>query len=143
MFGADCGVIEAGRHRMGQFDLPFFVREQKSLRALQYAEASTLKAGCMFTGTNSFASGFDADHPHMSILQERMEQTDGVAAAADARDEQIGQPFFALKSLTTRFDTDDALKIAHHHRVWMRAENGTQYIMSRAHVCDPIAHRLV
>ena len=25
----------------------------------------------------------------------------------------------------------------------MRAENGTQYIMSRAHVCDPIAHRLV
>src|SRR5437879_13729004 len=110
MFGANCGVIETGRHRMGQFDLPFFVREQKSLRALQYAEASPLKAGCMFTGTNSFASGFDADHPHMSILQERMEQTDGIAAAADACDEQIRQASFALVDLASRFNPDHTLK---------------------------------
>src|SRR5436853_7883963 len=103
MFGADCGVIEAGRHRMGQFDLPFFVREQKSLCALQYAEASPLKAGCMFTGTNSFASGFDADHPHMSILQERMEQTDGVAAAAEACDDQMRQARLACRQLAVTF----------------------------------------
>src|SRR5438067_13837447 len=110
MFGADYGVIAAGRHRMGQFDLPFFVREQKSLCALQYAEASPLKADCMFTGTNSFASGFDADHPHMSILQERMEPTDGVAAAADECDEQIRQARFAFEDLAARFNPDNALR---------------------------------
>src|SRR5438105_11301453 len=126
MFGADCGVIEAGRHRMGQFDLPFFVREQKSLCALQYAEASTLKAGCMFTGTNSFASGFDADHPHMSILQERMEQTDGVAAAADACDEQIRQARFAFEDLASRFNPENALKIEHHPRGRMPVEDRGQ-----------------
>ena len=72
-----------------------------------------------------------------------MEQTDGVAAAADTGDEQIGQPFLALQNLAARFDADDAVKIAHHHRVGMRAERGAQYIMSGAHVRDPIAHRFV
>src|SRR5207244_9477972 len=113
------------------------------LRGLHYAQASPLKTGCMFTATNSFASGFDADHPHMSILQEGMQQTDGVAAAADACDEQIRQARFAFENLASRFNPDDALKIAHHHRVRMRAEHRAQYIMSGVHVRDPIAHRFV
>src|SRR5215471_4660372 len=119
MFGADRGVIEPGRNRMGQFDLAFFVREEKSLRALQNTESPALKTRGVLSGANSFATGFDADHSHLSILQERVEQADGVAAATDTRDEQIGQTFFALENLATRLDADDALKIAHHHRVGM------------------------
>src|SRR6266705_6952602 len=143
MFRSNCGVIETGGHRMGQFDLPFFVGEQKSFRSLQDAEASALKTGRMFTAANAFASGFDANHPNMSILQKGMEQPDGVAPATNACDQQIRKALFALENLPTRFDADDALKIAHHHRVRMRAEHRAQYIMSRAHVRHPIAHRLV
>jgi hypothetical protein len=31
---------------------------------LEDAEPSALKAGCMFTGADAFAAGFDADHSH-------------------------------------------------------------------------------
>ena len=54
-----------------------------------------------------------------------------------------GRRSFAFENLPARFHADDALKIAHHHRVGMRAERGAQYIMSGAHVRDPIAHRFV
>ena len=97
----------------------------------------------MFAGANSFAAGLDADHSYLSIFEKGMKQTDGVAPATDAGDKQIGETFLALENLPACFDTDDALKIADHHRVGMRAERRAQYIMSGAHVCDPIAHRFV
>src|SRR6267143_4560900 len=128
---------------MGQFDLPFLVREKKSFGALQHAEAPGLETRGMLTATNSFAASFNADHPHISILEKGMEQADGVAAAADARDEQVRQALFAFENLAARFNADDALKIAYHHRVRVRAQHGAQYIMCGAHVRDPIAHRFV
>jgi hypothetical protein len=51
-----------------------------------------------------------------------MKQTKGVAAATDAGDEQIGQTLFAFENLLPRFLADDALKIAHHHRIRMGTE---------------------
>src|ERR1700736_2837720 len=97
----------------------------------------------MFAAANAFATGFDADHSDMSILKKGMKQADGVPAPADARDEQIRKPFFAFENLAARLNADNALKIAHHHRVWVRAQNRAQYIMSGPHVGDPIAHRFV
>src|SRR2546430_9196216 len=143
MFWPDGGVIETGGHRMGQFDLAFVVGEQESFRSLEHAEASALETGCMFAAANAFAAGFDADHPNISVLQEWMEQSDRVAAAADAGDEQIRQALFAFENLAACFNADDALKIADHHRVRVRTKNRAQYIMSGADVGDPIAHRFV
>ena len=51
-----------------------------------------------------------------------MEQTDGVAAATDAGDEQIGPTLLALENLLSCFLADDPLKIAHHHRIRVRTE---------------------
>src|SRR5438552_3118689 len=143
MFGADGGVIEAGGDRMGQFDLAFFVGQQKSFGALENAKSPTLKSSSMFSAPNSLAAGFDADHAYISILQKRVEQSDRVAAAANAGDKQIGQLLRAFEDLTARFNTDNALKIAHHHRVGMRAKDRSQYIMSGADVGDPVAHCFV
>src|SRR5207244_12574891 len=103
MFRSDRGIIEPSRHRMSQFNLAFFVGEQKSFRSLQHAKPAALKTRGVLATPNSFATRFDADHPHMSILQKRMEQTEGVATAADAGDEQIGQAFLALANLAARF----------------------------------------
>jgi hypothetical protein len=41
-----------------------------------------------------------------------MEQADRVRAAADRRDQKIGQPTFGGKDLLARFLADDRLKIA-------------------------------
>src|SRR4030095_29124 len=102
MFGADRGIIEPGRDGMSQLDLAFFVGEQKSFRALQNTEPSTLKTRGVLSGANSLTTGLDADHSHLSILQKGMEQTDGVAAATDTRDEQIGEAVFGVENLGTR-----------------------------------------
>src|SRR5438477_429536 len=128
MFGPDRGIIESGGDGVGQFDLAFFVRQQKSFRSLQDAEPSALESRSVFARADSFAASLDADHAHMSILQKRMEQTDCVRAAADAGDEQIWQAFFAFENLPARFNADHALKIANHHRIGMRAEDRAQYI---------------
>src|ERR1700736_2703464 len=123
MFRTDRGIIEAGRHRMGQFDLAFFIGEEKGFRSLQNAEPSTLKPRGVLTTANAFAAGFHPDHPYMLILQEWMEEADRVAATADAGDQQIGQSFFALENLPARFHANDALEITHHHWIRMRAED--------------------
>src|SRR6267378_5655143 len=128
---------------MGQLDLALFVGEQKSFRPLQNAEAPALKTGGVFSAANAFATSFNSDHSNMSIVQKRMEQANGVAAAADTGDEQIRQTTFAFENLMARLNANDALKIAHHHGVRMGTEDRAQYIMSGAHVRDPIAHRFV
>src|SRR5438477_4952804 len=143
MFGADGGVIEPGRDGMGEFDLAFFVGQQKSFRSLEHTKPSALKPRGVFATSNAFATRLDADHPYLSIFEEWMKQTDGIAAAADARHQQIRLPSLAFEDLAARFNTDDALKIAHHHRVRVRAEDRAQYIMSGPDVGDPIAHRFV
>src|SRR5437588_490217 len=109
---------------MGQLDLAVFVREQKCFRALENTEPAALETRGVFPGADAFAACFDADHPNGGVVQERMEKSDGIAAAADTCDKQIRQPLFALEDLAARFDSDDAMKIAHHHRVGMRAERG-------------------
>src|SRR5206468_804954 len=128
---------------MGQLDLALFVGEQKSFRPLQNAEAPALKTGGVFSAANAFATSFNSDHSNMSIVQKRMEQANGVAAAADTGDEQIWQTTFAFENLMARLNANDALKIADHHGVRVGAENRAQYIMSGAHVRDPVAHRFV
>src|SRR5260370_30896757 len=116
MFRADRSVIEAGRNRMGQLDLPFFVREQKSLCALQHAEPAALEPRRVLAAPNSFTTCFNADHSDKSVLQEGMEQANRLTAAADAGDKQVWQSFFALHNLTPRFNADYAVKIADHRR---------------------------
>src|SRR5207253_11257406 len=46
----------------------------------------------------------------------------------------------AFQNLLSRFNTDDSLKIADHHRVGVRPEGGPENVISRAHVRYPIAH---
>ena len=70
----------------------------------------------------SLATRFDSDHPDALVIQKRMEQANGVAAATNASDEQIGQTLFAVENLLSRFLADDALKITHYHRIRMGTE---------------------
>src|SRR5215831_17260311 len=113
MFRADRGIIEPGGHGVSQFDLAFFVGEQKRFCSLKDAEPAALESRGVFPTANSFAARFDADHSNLSIFEEGMKQTDRIAAASDTGDQQIGQAFLARENLAPRFHANDALKIAH------------------------------
>src|SRR5262245_2130217 len=122
---------------MGGLDLPIFIGEQPSLGALQHAEFSALETGCVTSWDNSFATGLHADHAHTLVGEKRIEKPDRITSTAYAGDEKIGQPFLALEHLPTRLVADDAVKIADHHRVRVRAVSGAQDVMSRSHVGHP------
>src|SRR3954452_17343024 len=119
---------------MSQFDLAVGIREDKRLRALKNTESSALETGGMFAGPDAFAARFYPDHSDGFVVQKRIEHSNRVAAAADTSDQDVGQASFALHDLAARFNADNALKIADHHWIGMRAKGGTEDVMSRANV---------
>ena len=72
-----------------------------------------------------------------------MKQADGVAAAADASDADIGQLARHLLNLLARFNADDALKVAHHHRIGMRTKRRSKQVKGRLDIGHPVAHGFV
>ncbi len=84
-----------------------------------------------------------ADHLHGFVLEERIEQAHRIGAAADAGDEQVGQALFLFQDLPAGFVADDALEIAHHQRIGMRAIDRAEDVMRGADVGDPVAHGFV
>ncbi len=94
----------------------------------------------MFAQFVAAAAGFHADQPHGFVLHERMENSDGIAAAADAGDHLIRQAAFGFENLLARFEADHAMKIAHHGGIRMRAQRRAQQVMGVGDVGDPVAH---
>ncbi len=82
-----------------------------------------------------------------AVGQEGVENADGVAAAADAGDNRIGQlarpAGLRIQHLPARFGADDALEVAHDGRVGVRPQRRAEQIVRRAHVGHPIADGLV
>src|SRR5258708_10629558 len=95
----------------------------------------------MLTERRAAAAGFDPDQLHAPIRKERMKHPDGVASAADAGVNRVGQTPLGFDNLPSRFLANDAVKITNHYWIRMRAQRGTEQIVCRLNVGDPIAHR--
>ena len=89
------------------------------------------------------AGRLDAVDFDAAVVKERMEQAHGVRAAADAGDQRIRQPAFGLLHLHAGLVADDALEVAHHHRIGMRAGDRADAVERVRHVGHPVAQRLV
>ena len=72
-----------------------------------------------------------------------MEQAHGVRAAADAGDQRVGQAALGLHHLLARLVADDALEVAHHRRIGMRARHRADAVEGVLAGRDPVAQRLV
>src|SRR5690606_35620903 len=99
VLGADAGVVEAGGNRVGVDDLPVVVLQQEGAVAVQHAGGTAVHAAGVLAGVDAVAGGFHADDLHGGVIQERVEQADGVGAAADAGDQAVGQTAFLLLQL--------------------------------------------
>ena len=80
--------------------------------------------------------------PHRRLADEPIEQAQGVRAAADAGDRQVGQPPFDPEQLGRRLVADDALEVAHEHRIRVRAHRRAEAVVRGLDVGDPVAQGL-
>ncbi|MHC2523324.1 hypothetical protein ACVIEM_000409 [Rhizobium leguminosarum] len=143
MFGTDAGIIETGRNRMAFLDLTVTILQQIGAVAVKHAGRTGGDRGAMFVALQTLAAGFDADDLHRGIIQERMENADGVRAAADGSDDEIRQAAFGCQHLLFRFDTDHRLEIADHLRIGMRTGCRSDQVIGILDIGDPVAKRLV
>jgi len=58
---------------------------------VQHAGPARAERGGVTTGCDARTGGLDAVDRYFAVVQERMEQADGVGAAADAGDQRIRQ----------------------------------------------------
>ncbi len=97
----------------------------------------------MFAGVDAVAGRFDADDLHGLVIEERVEQADGVGAATDAGNQRVGQAAFLLQDLLAYFVADHRLEVAHHGRVGVRAGGGADQVEGVVDVGHPVAQGLV
>ena len=133
MLGADAGVVEAGRDRVGVEDLAIVVGEKRGARAVQDARAAGAEAGR--------ADGLDPDEPDLGVVQEARKKPDRIRAAADAGDRDLWQAPLGSEDLLTRLPADHGLQLAHDLGVRRRADTRADQVVGRLDVRDPVADR--
>src|SRR5665647_2789388 len=144
MLRADTGIIQTRRNRMGFDNLAVLILHQISPVAVQYAHRTIGgEWRGMFAGFHPQTSSLDTDEAHILIIDVGVENSHGIGAATDTGDDGIRLTPDQFRHLAPGFDTDDGLKIPHHHGIWVRTGNGAYDVKSIGNVGDPIAHGLV
>ena len=139
---AHTGVIQAGTDGVRLLHLPLLVLEQQAHRPVQHAYATLGNGGGMATGGNAIAGRFHADQADVGVLDKGVEQTHGIGAPTNAGHQDIGVTAKGLMALALGLLADHGMEIAHQHREGMGACDGTQDVVGRLDVGDPIADRL-
>jgi hypothetical protein len=91
---------------------------------------------------DAVAGGLGADDLDLAVVEEGMEQADGIAAAADAGGDRIGQAAILGQHLLAPRGRR-WLEVAHHARIGMRAGHGADDVEGVLHVGHPVAHGFV
>ena len=125
-------------------DLAVVVLQQIGAVAVEHARAAAVhRGGVAVRHVEAVAGGLDAVDLDVGVVEEGMEEADGVGAAADAGDDGVGQAAFLLHDLLARLGADHRLEVAHHLRIGVRAGGGADQVVGRLDIGHPVAQRLV
>ena len=143
VLGPDAGVVQPGRARVHGRGLAGFILEQEALEPVDGTRRSEGHGGGVLAGDREVGpGGLHADHVDLLVPEEGGEEPDGVASAADARDERVGElPAGELLELLFRFAADDGLEIADHHRERVGTDDGSDGVELRHRVLHVGAER--
>src|SRR5690349_14307831 len=92
--------------------------------------AMTERSG-MIARLRAASTCLDANECHFFVLNERIEHSGRIAAAADAGDHRVWQPTELVARLLDRLAADDRLKVAHDSRKGMRPDDRPKNVVSR------------
>ena len=87
---------------------------------MQHARATGSDRCGVAPGADAVTGGLGTDDLDLAVVEEGMEQADGIAAAADAGGDRIGQAAILGQHLLACFAADDGIEVAHHARIGIR-----------------------
>ncbi|SKZ25147.1 Uncharacterised protein [Mycobacteroides abscessus subsp. abscessus] len=90
VLGPDPRVVEARRDRVRFDGLAVFVLQQVRVGALECAGCASGKCRGVSTGLDAVARGLEADEANLSIVEEGVEDSDGVGPATDTGGDGVG-----------------------------------------------------
>ncbi len=122
MLGSDARVVEPGRDRLGLEHLPVLGLQQVRLHPVHDTGHAV---------ADRRAAGWLRAHEDRLRVDEAGEDARSVRPSADARDHDVGSTAQQRFALRTRLVTDDALELAHHPRVRMRAHHRAEAVVRR------------
>ena len=114
---------------MRQLDVAVRVLQHVGAGSLEYAFTAAREARGVTSGRDLVPAGFDAHQPHVGIVNERIEDADGVAAATDAGNDGIGQPSGLVEHLSASFAPDHRLELSHHEGIGMRTQHRAEQVV--------------
>src|SRR5262249_50344352 len=106
VLGSDCAIVQTGRDRMSQRDLPVLVLQDITRSALDDTRPAAREPSGMIAETCAATACLDAHHSHTRIAKEFVEQPDRVAPASNAGNKQVRQSLFRVEYLCASFAAD-------------------------------------
>lgn len=85
----------------------------------------------------------DSDQPHVGVVVERAEESDGVRPSSHTCDHFVGKTTGGREELDARLVADDPLKAGHDLRIRVRADDRPDDVVGLVDVRDPVAQCLV
>lgn len=116
-----CGT-HAGRDGVRLDDLTIAILQHVRAHTVQHTWRSLAQRCTVTIRVYAVAACLDADQAHALVLDEGVEEADGVGAAADARNDGIGKLALLLLKLLLDLLADDALEVANHGGEGVRAD---------------------
>src|ERR1017187_417591 len=129
VLGSDGRIIESRRNRVGRGNLSGYVLQNKGVSSLQHSRMSPVESRRVLAQRAAAPSSFNANELHVAVLDEFVESSDGVGTPANTGDYRGRKLPFCLQDLLARLLADDAVEVAHHGGIGMRAQYASQQVM--------------
>src|SRR5690606_29928842 len=94
MLRANARIVQAGGDRVAVQDLAVVVLEQLGAVAVENAGAARVHGSAMLDAIETTAASFDADDLDVLVIEEWMEDANGVRSAADCSDDHVRKASF-------------------------------------------------
>merc|ERR1712176_898200 len=113
MLRTHTGVVETSTDRVRLGNLTKLVLQQVGAHTVQHTRRTATKRSRMTLRINTISTSLDTNQTNVLILNERMENADGVGSTTNARDDSVGKLALLLVQLLLHLLADDRLEVAH------------------------------
>src|SRR6266487_4859446 len=105
--------------------------------------AARYQCRCMMTWLDVLPSRFDSVKVYFEIMEELVEDSDGIASAPNAGDHGARELVFSCEDLLSSFLSDDALEVADYGWVWVGSHGRAEQVVCVLYVRYPVPEGLV